>query len=316
MVRLRNRFIGSLARRQATPGNPCRQSSRGRGIGVFGTPRWTLSAIHCLFCLVLLVPHSQAQYFPGMRGTSAPEYAAKVVLSTGRVFVAKAGEHLTLMPGDEVQPGLEVMTGPDGYALFQLSDGSSFEVYPNSRVLFRSNWGNWNDIFDVWVGRMKIHIEKIMGKPNPHRIHTPTAVISVRGTVFFVEVEEDSEATLVAVEEGEVLVEHRLLPTGRQQPLRAGEQLRIDRDEPIARARIARDGVLRATIRALSDVLYAVAVQNQRRGASGTPVPGSGGGGRPLPGDEGPSAPPSPPTGGSAPTTTAPPPPPPPPPGA
>ncbi|MCW5963587.1 MAG: FecR domain-containing protein [Bryobacterales bacterium] len=248
-----------------------------------------------------------------MSASAPAEYAATVTLSTGRVAVVKAGESHTLMPGDTVKPGLEVFTGSDGYAVFQLQDGSSFEVYPNSRVLFRSNWGNWNDIFDIWVGRMKIHIEKIMGKPNPHRIHTPTAVISVRGTTFFVEVEEDSEATVVGVDTGEVMVEHRLLPTGKQQLLRTGEQLRIDRDVPIAKARIARDGVLRATMRTLSDVLYAVAVRNQNRGAGGVPVPGGGGGTTPLPGDEGPSAPPPPPGGTSAPTTSAPPAPPPPP---
>jgi hypothetical protein len=245
-------------------------------------------------------------------GAVAPaEHAATVTLSTGRVAVVKAGESFTLMPGDQVKPGLEVVTGADGYAVFELRDGSSFEVYPNSRVLFRSNWGNWNDIFDIWVGRMKIHIERIMGKPNPHRIHTPTAVISVRGTTFFVEVDEDSEATVVGVDEGEVLVEHRLLPSGKQQLVRGGEQLRIDRDVPIAKARVAKDGVLRATMRAVSDVLYAVAVRNQNRGLGGG-VPPPGGGGAPLPGDEPAGAPPPPPGGSSAPSTSAPPPPPPP----
>ncbi len=263
------------------------------------------------WALVLLVtPSLPAFQFPGMAAAAPAEYAATVTLSTGRVSVVKAGESYTLMPGDQVKPGLEVLTGVDGYAVFELRDGSSFEVYPNSRVLFRSNWGNWNDIFDVWVGRMKIHIQRIMGKPNPHRIHTPTAVISVRGTTFFVEVDEDSEATVVGVDEGEVLVEHRLLPTGKQQLLHAGEQLRIDRDVPIAKARVAKDGVLRATMRALSDVLYAVAVRNQNRGVGGVPAPG--GGGAPLPGDEPAGAPPPAPGGTSAPTTGAPPPPPPP----
>ena len=253
-----------------------------------------------------------------MRATGPEEYAAEVVVSTGRVSVNQGGDYRILMPGDKVRPGLEIFTGTDGYAVFQLDDGSTFEVYPNSRVLFRSNWGNWGDIFDIWVGRMKVRIEKIMGKPNPHRIHTPTAVISVRGTSFVVEVEEDSEATSVGVEEGEVLVEHRLLPTGKAQRLQSGDQLRIDRDEPIARARVARDGLLRATLRALSDVLYAVAVQNQGRGngSGGASLPpGSGGSTRPLPGDEEPSSgPPPAPGGGSAPTTSGPAPPPPPPP--
>lgn len=304
-MRLRNRL-----------GGPARQHAAARSVArpafVCGRPFTSgRSTLPYLLLAILMSPSLFALQFPGMSATAPSEYAATVTLSSGRVSVVQAGESRTLMPGDTVKPGLEVFTGADGYAVFQLQDGSSFEVYPNSRVLFRSNWGNWNDIFDVWVGRMKIHIEKIMGKPNPHRIHTPTAVISVRGTTFFVEVEEDSDATVVGVEEGEVLVEHRLLPSGKQQLLRTGEQLRIDRDEPIAKARVAKDGVLRATIRALSDVLYAVAVRNQGRGTGG--IPPSGGGTTPLPGDEGPSSPPPPPPGGaSAPSTSAPPPPPPP----
>lgn len=260
----------------------------------YPAPRRRVRGLRLALSLALLTPFLCPQHFPGLRGSAAPEQAARVVVSTGRVGVNHSGDYRTLLPGDQVNPGLEIFTGDDGYAVFQLHDGSTFEVYPNSRVLFRSNWGNWTDIFDIWVGRMKVKIEKIMGKPSPHRIHTPTAVISVRGTTFFVEVEEDSDATVVGVDEGEVLVEHRLLPTGRPVRLQGGEQLRVSKEEPIAKARIAKESVLRATLRALSDALYVVAVQSQRGGSTGVPAPG--GGGPTLPGDEGPkSAPPPPP---------------------
>jgi hypothetical protein len=239
-----------------------------------------------------------------------------VVLASGRVSVARSGELWVLNPGDFVRPSQEIVTGIDGYAEFELSDGSRFEVFPNSHVLFRSNRGNWSDVLDVWVGRLKVHIEKIMGKPNPNRIHTPTAVISVRGTTFLVEVAEDSEATTVSVEEGEVMVEHRLLPNGKQRILGTGDELRVDKDEPIARAKVDRGGVLRASFRALSDALYTIAVRT-RQGGGTSPIPG-GGGGTPLPGDQGPSTPPPPPPtsgGGTVPNTGGAPPPPPPPPG-
>jgi len=54
-------------------------------------------------------------------------------------------------------------------------------------------------------------IEKLGGEPNPHRVFTPTAVISVRGTIFDVAVNE-YETTVVSVSEGLVGVRHRLLP--------------------------------------------------------------------------------------------------------
>jgi hypothetical protein len=254
-----------------------------------------LRGLGLVLSLALFAPVLYSQHFPGLRGASTPEQAAQVIVSTGRVGINYSGDYRTLLPGDKVNPGLEIFTGEDGYAVFQLNDGSTFEVFPNSRVVFRNNWGNWTDIFDIWVGRMKVKIEKLMGKPNPHRIHTPTAVISVRGTTFFVEVEEDTEATIVGVDEGEVAVEHRLLPTGKAARLRDGDQIRIDREEPIAKARVAKESVLRATLGALSEAMYVIAMQSQRGGGTaGSPAPG-GGGGTPLPGDEAPKSPPPPP---------------------
>lgn len=272
----------------------------------------TAARLLCLCVLFSLIAlEGASQILPG----SAPlGDGARVVLASGRVSVSRSGELWVLNPDDVVKPSQEIITGIDGYAVFELSDGSRFEVYPNSHVLFRSNRGNWADVLDVWVGRLKVHIEKIMGKPNPHRIHTPTAVISVRGTIFLVEVEEDSESTRVAVEEGEVLVDHRLLPTGKQRILGAGDELLVAKDEPIARAKVDKGGVLRASFRVLSDTLYAIAVRTRQPGSGAGPLPP--GGGSPLPGDQGPPAPPPASGGGSTvPTTGGAPAPPPPPPG-
>lgn len=285
-------------------------------------PGWSSGAIahkcgRLSLLLALVSLFAAAQSFPGLPASSSLADSARVVLSSGRVSVARSGELWVLSPGDLVRPSQEIVTGIDGYAEFELSDGSRFEVFPNSHVLFRSNRGNWSDVLDVWVGRLKVHIEKIMGKPNPNRIHTPTAVISVRGTTFLVEVAEDSEATTVSVEEGEVMVEHRLLPNGKQRILGPGDELRVDKDEPIARAKVDRGGVLRASFRALSDALYTIAVRTRQGGGGASPIPG-GGGGSPLPGDQGPSTPPPPPPssgGGTVPNTGGAPPPPPPPPG-
>lgn len=276
--------------------------------------------IRLTIALALLASWSAAQSFPGISAGSSTAGAARVVVLSGRVSVSRSGELWVLNSGDFVKPTQEIVTGNDGYAEFELSDGSRFEVFPNSHVILRNNRGNWSDVLDIWVGRLKIHIEKIMGKPNSNRIHTPTAVISVRGTTFYVEVEEDTEATTVSVEEGEVMVAHRLLPSGKQRVLGPGDELRVDRDEPIARARIDRGGVLRASFRALSDALYTIAIHSRQSGGTGGATPGGsipGGSGSPLPGDEGPSAPPPPPpsSGGSLPSAGSGAPPPPPPPG-
>jgi hypothetical protein len=91
---------------------------------------------------------------------------------------------------------------------------------------------------DVWLGRIRVHIQKLGGQPNPNRVQTPTAIISVRGTTFEVNVEDDDETTLVAVEEGTVAVEHRLMPRdGDPKILNGGDQLVVYRNSPLASSR-------------------------------------------------------------------------------
>src|ERR1700687_5500687 len=127
------------------------------------------------------------------------------------------------------------MTGVDGHAILQVSDGSTFELFPNSRVLFRRNPPNWKDFLDVLVGRVRIHIEHFGNMPNPTRMITPTAVISVRGTTFDVSVDDDDETTLVEVEEGTVEVGDALIG-GEPKILPRADSLKVYKNEPIAQA--------------------------------------------------------------------------------
>jgi len=185
-----------------------------------------------------------------------------------------------------------IVTGPDGFAVFQVSDGSTFEVYPNSRVTFRANSSNWKDLLDVWLGRVKVHIEKIGGQPNHNRIKTPTAVISVRGTTFDVAVEQE-DSTLVSVEEGQVAVQHALLPNKDPKLVNAGESLRIYRDQPLAQASPNHDAVIQQGLRAVAEALYRIVYRSPTPSGGGRlPVPSGGG---QLPGDTESKAPPPPP---------------------
>ena len=152
------------------------------------------------------------------------------------VSVLRDSEPWALNVGDLVQTQQVILTGPDGYAKFQTSDGSTFEVYPSSNVIFRKNPGSLHDLLDLFVGRVKIHIQRLGGQPNPNRIMTPTAVISVRGTIFDVSINDDDETTIVSVEEGSVEVRHALKP-GAPKIVNAGESLHVYKDEPLAQER-------------------------------------------------------------------------------
>jgi hypothetical protein len=247
------------------------------------------------------------------------DHAATVIALTGQVSVLRDSQPWALNTGDRIRPRQVVVTGEDGYAQFKLADGSTFDVFPNSQVVFRDNPGNWSDLLEIMLGRIKVHIQKWGGQPNRNRIRTPTAVISVRGTVFDVVV-EDEEATLVSVEEGQVAVDHVFFPRREPRLLNPGEWLRVYRDQPLARQQIDRGSVIRAALRAMSDAMIEIVYRNPR-GPGGAPIPGGGssGGGAPLPGDHDtnkpPPAPPgtgqSPPPPSGDPGPGAPPPPPP-----
>ena len=54
--------------------------------------------------------------------------AAKILVMSGRVSVLKDGMEWARAMGDVVEPRQIIVTGLDGYAKFQLADGSTFEV--------------------------------------------------------------------------------------------------------------------------------------------------------------------------------------------
>jgi hypothetical protein len=259
-----------------------------------------LSNNHGLICgLVAAAQICSAQLFP-----VSPDAAAKVVTMTGQVSVLRDSQPWALNVGDLVQAQQVILTGPDGYAKFETSDGSTFEVYPSSNVIFRKNPGSLHDLLDLFVGRVKVHIQRWGGQPNPNRVMTPTAVISVRGTIFDVSINDDDETTIVSVEEGSVEVRHALKP-GASKTVNAGESLKVYKDQPLAQSVIDKNELFHRIMRGLGDAAYRIAITPSGHG--GITIPGGGGGGGV--GDNKPPGPPTtaPPTGTPS-TPSAPPP--------
>ena len=262
---------------------------------------WLLIAASGLVC---------SAQIPGWTG---PDSAAKVITLTGQVSVLKDTEPWALHVGDAIQVRQIVISGPDGFAVFQVSDGSTFEVYPNSRVTFRASPGNWKDLLDVWLGRVKVHIEKLGGKPNYNRVTTPTAVISVRGTTFDVAV-EDEDTTLVSVDEGQVAVQHALLPSKEPKILNSGDYIRVYKNQPLAQRGVDKTPVIQQALRAASEALYRIVYQTPT--STGSPVPTTSTTGGKSGDTKAPPPPSAPGTGSSSGSTQTPAPPqPPPPPG-
>lgn len=228
--------------------------------------------------------------------SDAGNYAAKVVSLTGQVSILKDFQPWALSVGDSIQVTQRVVTGADGHAVLQVSDGSTIEVYPNSTFVFRENPGNWRDLLNVILGKVRVHIEHLGTTPNPNRVITPVAVISVRGTTFDVSVNDDDETTTVEVEDGTVEVRHNLLG-GNAAVVNAGEVFRVYRNEPIAQG-LDKGNAARQALRIVVNV---IAIVGRSSGPGKITLPGGGGTG--SVGD----------SGGKTPPPATPPPPPPPP---
>jgi len=231
----------------------------------------------------------------------AQDTAAKALVVNGDVSVLRDNNPWALFEGNTVRPQQIVKTGPDGYARFQVSDGSTFEVFPNSQVVFRANPPNWKDLLDVVIGRVKVYIQHLSGVPNPNNVSSPTAVISVRGTVFEVVVEDQDGTTFVSVDEGLVGVRNRTV-AGTEVLLEPTQSIRVFKNQPLAQKLVDKGTIVRGVVRAIEDAAR-VALQRQVGGGGVGSTPTSTG-----------------PQGDKKPTTTAPPappstPPPPPPPG-
>jgi hypothetical protein len=230
--------------------------------------------------------------------------AARVTVSTGQVSILRDSEQWVLGVGDSVRPRQTIVTGADGFAILQVSDGSTFEVYPNSRVVFRDTPGNWKDLVDVFIGRIKVYIRKFGNQPNYNRVRTPTAVISVRGTIFDVNVEDDDATTLVVVEEGQVEVRHSLVPQGGPKLLNPGEWVRVFKNQPLSAQNFDKGSLMRRVLDAAREAVW-VAITRPSGGGSGGGAPVPGGGTPPAAGDEkSPDPPPAPPPPAAPPPTS------------
>jgi len=227
---------------------------------------------------------------------------AKAIEVQGQVSVLRGGQ-IALFQNSTVGSKEVIVTGPDGHAVFQIGDGSTFEVFPNSRVTFRDTF-SFQDMLQLVLGKIRVQVEHRNG-PNHKKVSTPTAVISVRGTVFDVAVEDSDGTTLVSVEEGQVDVQHRMQP-GPSRLLNPNESIRVFPNQPLAKLGGASPGV-----QFLWDRIKGIAADVLLRNPGGIGSPGGGGGipgggvpgGTSAPGGQGDNGRPkkNPPAGGGAP---------------
>jgi hypothetical protein len=116
-----------------------------------------------------------------------------------------------LHKNDAVQAGDEILTDHKASATIRMPDGSTVDIYPDPHIVLRIETGNWKEFLYVFLGNVRVHIEKLSGRPNPKTVTTPTAIIAVRGTIFAVAVDRNGD-TQVGVAEGLVAVASQVRP--------------------------------------------------------------------------------------------------------
>ena len=164
-------------------------------------------------CLFLLAMCAFAQERTPSQPVSLAVGSAIVADFKGNLSIlSPRGESLSPKKGLELDPETD-LTVVKGSILLNLHDGSQALLKSNTHVVLKSPDVGIGMYLELLLGKLVAKIQKRMGEAPPFRIGTPSAVITVRGTRFQVEVTKNKR-TYVEVFEG--IVEIRGLTAGGQ----------------------------------------------------------------------------------------------------
>jgi len=158
-----------------------------------------------MISLVLFCVCAAAQEAP-TASVSAPYAGATISDFKGKVSIQLPAQAFSApIRGESLPPDTTVSTD-DGRLLLKLSDGSDVLVRAHTKLLLKQPETSGWKYFQLLVGRVRTQIQKRLGGSPAFQIGTPSAVISVRGTKFDVEVDRRG-FTEVDVDEGVVELE-------------------------------------------------------------------------------------------------------------
>jgi hypothetical protein len=172
--------------------------------------------------------------------------SAFVVSAAGQVSTEKRGQDWAIGPAEQIPVTKPVFTGEDGYARFRVAGGTSFEVFAHSYVVFRKNPGNPEDLLDITTGRVRVQTQASAEQPLASRILTPVSIIVCHGAATFaIAVDDEDNTTRIDVQQGEVFVQHALLPQKEPLMVKAGDAISIQSDEALIVRRLDRGSLYR-----------------------------------------------------------------------
>ena len=137
---------------------------------------------------------------------NAPYAGATISDFKGKISIQLPAQSIGNPVRGEILPPETTISTDDGRLLLKLSDGSDILVRPHTRLVLKQPETSGWKYFQMLMGRVRTSIQKRLGGSPAFQIGTPSAVISVRGTKFDVEVDRRG-FTEVDVEEGVVELE-------------------------------------------------------------------------------------------------------------
>ncbi len=183
-------------------------------------------------------------------------YGARVLSATGQVSRLADGQSWALSAGDRISIQQMITTGRDGYAHFELAGGSSFDIFSNSRVIFRQNAANAGDLLDVLAGRVLVHFQPGVGQL-AERIMCPVASLTAHQPATIALAMDEDDNVRIDVIEGAIRVQHALLPESEPLLVTAVDAILVQKDQRISR-QLDRGSLYRYTVKPLKQVLSAI----------------------------------------------------------
>jgi hypothetical protein len=168
-----------------------------------------------------------------------PYAGATVSEFKGSVSIQLPGQALHAPTRGEMLPAETTVSTGDGRLLLRLSDGSNLLVRSNTRLVLKQPEASGWRYLQLLLGRVRAEVQKRLGGSSGFQMGTPSAVISVRGTKFEVEVNREG-LTEVDVHEGVVQLDSAK-GLGESVMIRAGFSSRVGFDAGPESPRPTRD---------------------------------------------------------------------------
>ena len=181
-------------------------------------------------------------------------YEAQAIAVTGQVTRIRDNQPWALSTGERVPVQQVITTGNDGYARFSMAGGSNFDIFSNSRVIFRQNIANTGDLVDVLAGRVRVHLQPVAGQ-HRQRVFCPAAIISANEPATLALAVDEDDTVRIDVTEGQVRVQHAFHPNSEPVLIRAIDAIVVQKNESISR-RIDRGTLYRYKVKILSALTF------------------------------------------------------------